>query len=150
MPFNRAVLEKDGQGYNNELFVSLSSMNDGHTWQEVGQRVPGREARLQLLKDGTITTTCHLLERDIANDAGLTLMGFMRSQDRGRTWQRQWISVRDLQPEARDITISRNVLEMPDGSILTAYTTRRYLGNRDITDELFSEAVRWNLDDTQT
>ena len=118
MPFRRACVEKAGRWYNNEHFVPLSSLDEGQTWQEVGERIPGREARLQLLNDGTLTTTCHLLADDVSNDSGLTLMGFMRSEDRGRTWERQWLTLEDVQPEAKDYNTSRNVLEMPDGSIL--------------------------------
>lgn len=100
-----------------EHIVLLSSSDDGETWREVGPRLPGREARLQLLADGTLITTCHLLGDDLHNNTWTCLMGFRRSTDRGRTWETEWITVEDLHPGARHVNVSRNVLEMEDGSI---------------------------------
>lgn len=101
-----------------EYFVFFSSRDDGRTWTEVGKRIPGREARMQILKDGTLILTCHFLGQDINNKSGRCQFGFRRSYDRGRNWETEWLDVGDLQPEAKDCIASRNVLEMPDGSIL--------------------------------
>lgn len=116
-PFLSHLHEECTPPMREEHIVFLSSGDDGRTWREVGPRIPGREARLQLLADGTLVTTCHLLGYDL-NNTGTCLMGFRRSTDRGRTWETQWMTVEDLQPGAKQVLVSRNVLEMPDGSIL--------------------------------
>jgi len=123
-PFFMHYFEKPPDIFLEEHFVFLSSRDDGQTWQEVGQRVPGRESRLQLLSDGTLTSTYHWLAYDVNNKTGQDQMGFMRSEDRGRTWESQWLTVEDIQPEAKEFNTSRNVLEMPDGSILLGVSSQ--------------------------
>ena len=133
VPFEPLQLSDDWSMLEEHL-VFFSSTDDGRTWTQVGERLSGREGRLQLLRDGTLILTCHLIgnphpiPKDVNNPKDMTLFGCWSSRDRGRSWHVQWLDVSDIRPDAAPeqqqiSNTARNVLEMPDGSFLFGVST---------------------------
>ena len=104
-----------------ERLVFLSSTDDGLTWTEVGARLAGREPRMQILSDGTLMMTYMILEADLNMPKGRKsfVYGTTRSADRGRTWEPPlWLGPDSGGRESELLMGSRNLLEMPDRSLL--------------------------------
>ena len=95
------------------------SKDNGKTWT-VLERVKdliGREQWLTCTSDGTLFATCHLLAQDYNNKDEKTHSYIHRSTDTGKTWQRTRIAGNHF--KHLDYTMnSRNVVEMPDGSLM--------------------------------
>ena len=93
------------------------SKDDGRSWTERVEikDMIGREQWLTATKDGTLFATCHLLAQDINNKDGYTHSYVHRSTDGGRTWQR--LRIGGFPPKAVTMC-SRNLVEMPDGTLL--------------------------------
>jgi len=77
----------------------------------------GREQFLTCTSDGTLFATCHLLKNDVNNTSGYVHSYIHRSTDRGRSWQRIRI-VLDGYDDKFSSRVSRNVLELPDRTLL--------------------------------
>jgi hypothetical protein len=95
------------------------STDNGRTWSERVELkdMIGREQWLTATKSGTLFATCHLLAQDINNKDGYTHSYVHRSTDGGRTWQRMRLGPEGFPPKATSMC-SRNVVEMPDGTLL--------------------------------
>ena len=95
------------------------SPDGGRTWSkriEVSDLI-GREQWLTSTREGILLATCHLLPQDVNNTAGYTHSYVHRSIDGGRNWERTRIGPEGFPPQAAT-TLSRNVVEQPDGSLL--------------------------------
>ena len=93
------------------------SQDGGKTWSKAQKLdLLGREPYLTVVRDGTIFITGHLLASDVRNQHGYIHGYVHRSTDRGKTWQTIRIPSEDIRPKAANHT-SRNVLEMPDGTL---------------------------------
>jgi hypothetical protein len=95
------------------------SHDGGRTWSErveVADLI-GREQWITCTREGTLFATCHLLANDIHNPDGYSHSYLHRSGDGGRTWERTRIGPDGFPPRA-STTLSRNVVELPDGSLL--------------------------------
>jgi len=92
------------------------SSDGGKTWSERVEITDmiGREQYLTCTSDGTLFATCHLLPQDVNNKDGYTHSYVHRSTDEGRTWERTRIAAEGM----RLTHSSRNVVEMPDGTLL--------------------------------
>jgi hypothetical protein len=105
------------------------SSDGGRTWSERAELkdMIGREQWLTCTSDGTLLATCHLLVQDVNNRDGYTHSYLHRSTDGGRTWQRQRISAQKFpSPPEKGTTLSRNVVELPDGTLLLGVGVNEY------------------------
>jgi len=95
------------------------SSDGGRTWSERTEITDliGREQWLTCTSDGTLFATCHLLAADINNPDAYTHSYIHRSIDGGFTWERTRIGPEGF-PERAGSTASRNVVELPDGTLL--------------------------------
>ena len=84
----------------------------------------GREPYLTVLRDGTLFATVHLLAQDVRNRDGYTHSYVHRSADRGRTWTTTRVGPEGFPGRAETLT-SRNVLELPDGTLLLGVSDNR-------------------------
>jgi len=101
-----------------EQILLFRSSDGGRTWTKPAELpVLGREPYLTVLKDGTIFITVHLLADDVRNPFGYTHGYLHRSSDGGRSWQSTRIESEGIKPKAANHS-SRNVLELPDGTLL--------------------------------
>lgn len=101
-----------------ENIVLFRSNDDGLTWSAPQPLdLPGREPYLTVLRDGTVFATVHLLAQDVRNRDGYLHSYLHRSTDGGRTWATLRIGPRGFPRKAHTMT-SRNVLELPDGTLL--------------------------------
>jgi len=94
------------------------SIDHGITWsgpQALG--LLGREPYLTALSDGTLFITVHLLEGDLRNPDTYTHSYIHRSIDNGQTWTTLRIGPEGF-PEKAVTHTSRQVLELPDGTLL--------------------------------
>jgi hypothetical protein len=66
------------------------------------------------------------------------------SEDEGRTWSEDKPFILSWFSWNSSCGYPNSVL-MPDGSVLTSYTTRRYVDKGSDEKELYSEAVRWRV-----
>ena len=89
-----------------ERAVFWRSTNGGESWSAREERrdVHGREFALNVLHDGTILMPCHLLARDISNEAKYTLSKLFRSTDLGLTWSEIRIGPEGFPPGANTAT----------------------------------------------
>lgn len=82
----------------------------------------GREQWLTCIRDGTLFASSHLLPQDVHSADAFVTSWLHRSTDGGRTWERARATIdADLRcgvPEKNGTHASRNVVEMPDGSLL--------------------------------
>ena len=106
-----------------EQTLLFRSRDGGKTWSKSEPLdLLGREPYLTVLRDGTIFITGHLLANDVRNRHGYIHGYLHRSTDRGQTWETIRIPASRSQAElgnekqAANHT-SRNVLEMPDGTL---------------------------------
>lgn len=107
------------------------SIDGGVTWSE-RERVEdmiGREHWLTCTRDGILLTTCHLLPQDVNNKDGYTTSWLHRSTDGGHTWERMRATI---EGEARcgcptewGSISSRNIVELPDGTLLFGVSINR-------------------------
>ena len=114
-----ALFQEQHEGKLREWTGLWRSDDGGKTWSE-RERVKdliGREQWLTCTSDGTLFATCHLLAQDFNNKEGVTHSYVHRSVDRGKTWQRTRIAGKEFAPRAPTMC-SRNVVEMPDGTLL--------------------------------
>ena len=114
------------------------SRDGGKTWSERDDRddVIGREQFLTCTSDGVLFMTSHLLTNDISNHDEYIHSHLHRSTDGGRTWERTKILLGDDEcrdaPELLDIraVVSRNVVELPDGTLLLGVSIGRAINNQ--------------------
>lgn len=110
----------DGRRMRHEDIILSRSSDDGHTWTPFSV-VPGRLGRepyLSLLSDGTLWMTAHLIHREHRNIYGHHVQSYLyRSTDAGHTWQPRQI-IPDEYPSPAWVHTSRNVHELPNGSII--------------------------------
>ncbi len=100
-----------------EQTLLFRSRDSGKTWSKPEPLdLLGREPYLTVLRDGTIFITGHLLANDVRNRHGYIHGYVHRSTDRGKTWETIRIPSEDMRSKAANHT-SRNVLEMPDGTL---------------------------------
>jgi hypothetical protein len=100
-----------------EQTLLFRSRDGGKSWSEPeALDLLGREPYLTVLRDGTIFHTGHLLANDVRNPHGYTHGYLHRSTDRGKTWETTRVASEEIKPKAGNHT-SRNVLEMPDGTL---------------------------------
>lgn len=100
-----------------EQTLLFRSRDGGKTWSKAEKLdLLGREPYLTVLRDGTIFITGHLLAQDVRNKYGYTHGYLHRSTDRGRSWETIRIPSEGIKPKASNHS-SRNVLEMPDGTL---------------------------------
>ena len=114
-----ALFGEQHEGKLREWTGMWRSKDDGKTWskRERVKDLIGREHWLTCTKKGTLFTTCHLLPQDWNNKDGYTHSYVHRSTDGGKTWQRTRVVV-DGVPAKAGSTLSRNVLELADGTLL--------------------------------
>lgn len=100
-----------------EQNLLFRSRDGGKSWSKA-EKLPllGGEPYLTVLRDGTIFITGHLLAQDVRNKHGYIHGYLHRSTDRGRTWETIRIPSEGIKPKATNHS-SRNVLEMPDGTL---------------------------------
>lgn len=100
-----------------EQTLLFRSRDAGKTWSRPEKlNLLGREPYLTILRDGTIFITGHLLTQDVRNTYGYTHGYLHRSTDRGSSWETIRIASEGFKPKANNHS-SRNVLEMPDGTL---------------------------------
>lgn len=77
-----------GKGELAECALFWRSRDGGRTWgpREERRDLHGREFALSCLADGTLIMTCHILARDVFNEAGHAYSKVFRSTDGGRVW----------------------------------------------------------------
>lgn len=101
-----------------EQNLLFRSRDSGRTWSKPEKlALLGREPYLTVLSDGTILVTGHLLAQDTRNRFGYTHGYIHRSVDGGETWESIRIESEGIKPNAVNHS-SRNVLELPDGTLL--------------------------------
>lgn len=100
-----------------EQNLLFRSRDGGKTWSKP-EKLPllGREPYLTILKDGTIFLTGHLLAADVRNRHGYICGYLHRSTDKGKSWTSIRFESEKIRPKAANHS-SRNVLEMPDGTL---------------------------------
>jgi hypothetical protein len=104
-------------GYREDVLLFRSS-DQGRRWSE-GEvlKLLGREPYLTVLRDGTVLITGHLLDRDVRNLEKRVRGYIHRSVDGGKTWETTQVGPEGFPPE-RWTHSSRNILELPDGTLL--------------------------------
>lgn len=101
-----------------EQTLLFRSSDGGLTWsQPEPLNLPGREPYVTVLKNGTVFITGHMLAQDERNQWGYTCGFVHRSTDAGKTWQTHRVESEGIGTTTANHT-TRNVLEMPDGSLL--------------------------------
>lgn len=114
-----------GGGKLREEIILFRSTDGGVTWsQRQTLDLLGREPYLTVLRDGTVLMTVHLLAQDIRNKDSYAHSYLHRSTDGGRTWTTMRIGPDGFRPKAQTMT-SRNVLELPDGTLVLAVDSAR-------------------------
>ena len=111
--------EQLGEGKFREWTGMWRSTDSGLTWSERSEVTDliGREQWLTCTSEGTLFATCHLLTNDVNNPEEYTHSYIHRSIDGGFTWERTRIGPEGF-PEGAGSTASRNVVELPDGTLL--------------------------------
>ncbi len=100
-----------------EQNLLFRSRDGGKTWSKPEKLdLLGREPYLSVLRDGTIFITGHLLVQDVRNRHDYIHGYLHRSTDRGKSWETIRIPSEGIKPKATNHS-SRNVLEMPDGTL---------------------------------
>ena len=99
--------------------ILLRSSDGGRSWSsaQVLKNLPGREPYVSVLSDGTLLMTAHVHTWELINEDGVCHSYIHRSTDDGQTW-----TTTKMLPD-RPTTYflnARNVLELHDGSLLTA------------------------------
>ena len=100
------------------------SSDGGESWIDNGEIADmiGREQWLTCTGDGTLFATAHLLTNDVNNPDGICTGWLHRSTDGGKTWERTRALIEgELRcgvPVATGSNISRNVVELADGTLL--------------------------------
>ena len=113
----------DGEHYRESTTI-WRSLDGGRTWSEraLVQDMIGREQFLTCTSDGTLFATSHILAMDVNNTDQEGQSYLHRSTDRGRTWQRTKVLIEGNQrcgaPAKAGTGTSRNIVEMPDGTLL--------------------------------
>ena len=109
-----------------EPAVLFRSQDDGRTWSEP-ETLPllGREPYFSITRDGTLFITSHIHGFDARNQYGRTVNYLHRSTDHGVSWESTPILAWGDLPEGKQgdppekaIWISRNVLELRDGTLI--------------------------------
>jgi hypothetical protein len=111
--------EPSPSGRSGEWTGMWRSTDDGCTWSECMEvkDLIGREQWLTCTADGTLFATCHLLANDANNKDSYTHSYLHRSTDGGQIWHRTRIGPSGFPPQASP-TLSRNVVELPDSTLL--------------------------------
>ncbi len=113
-----------GEGRVREWTPLWRSSDGGKTWtrRRVLEDVIGREQWMTAVSDGTLFMTSHFLIQDINNTDGYVHSYLHRSTDGGHTWERQRVHIeggeRRGAPDSSGTHTSRNIVEMPDGTLL--------------------------------
>ena len=113
-------------GTHHEVTKLWRSGNTGRSWSEavVLEDVVGRENFLTVTSDGTLLMTSHLTPPDTAYDGPPeSYHSYLhRSTDGGRTWERTRVRLEGRErrgaPESAGTATDRNVVELPDGTLL--------------------------------
>lgn len=111
--------EGAGEGKIRQWTGMWRSSDGGRTWSERTE-VPdliGKEQWLTCTSDGTLLATCHLMGNDVNNPDGYIHSYMHRSTDGGATWERTRIGPEGF-PARVWTTTSRNIVELPDGTLL--------------------------------
>jgi len=111
-----------------EEILLYRSQDGGGTWSgpdnlTIRTGLLGREPYLTILADGTMLMTVHFLIQDVRNPSGYVRSFIHCSDDRGRTWTTVTAEPPDMTPGDVCCT-TRNVLELPDGSLLMGLSAR--------------------------
>jgi hypothetical protein len=110
----------------------------------------GREQFLTCTSKGTLFATCHLLTDDVNNPYGFVHSYLHRSVDNGRTWQRTRV-VLEGHEEKKGTTLSRNVVELPDKTLLLGVsingTNVGYLWSSRDNGETWDKSLRVKIPD---
>ena len=100
------------------------SEDGGRTWGErrLVEDMIGREQWLTCNSRGTVFATSHLLPQDVNNEDGVVTSWIHRSDNGGTSWERTRATVdgplrNGVPPDCGSHT-SRNVVELPDGTLL--------------------------------
>ncbi len=109
-----------------EVTTIWRSRDGGRTWSERDDRtdVIGREQFLSCVSDGTLFMSAHILPDDTAYPEGPGRFHsyLHRSTNGGHTWERTQVllegDARADAPESAGTTTDRNVIELPDGTLL--------------------------------
>ena len=107
-----------------EVMPLRRSLDGGRSWTEpeVADDVIGREQWLTCTSEGVLFISSHLLARDARNEDGVIHSYLHRSTDGGRTWVRTRLllegDARCGEPAQKWTHTSRNVVELPDGTLL--------------------------------
>jgi len=121
-----------------EVATLWRSRDGGKTWSEPDDRddVIGREQFLSCTSGGILFMSSHLLTGDTSNHDEYIHSYLHRSADGGHTWERTKILLADDEcrdaPELLDVraVVSRNVVELPDGTLLQGVSIGRTIKNQ--------------------
>lgn len=122
-----ALFDEIYEGKRREWTGMWRSTDAGKSWssrRRVTEMV-GREHWLTSTRSGILFSTCHLLAQDWNNKDGYTHSFLYRSIDRGKSWQRVRLGVEGV-PTKAGSTASRNLLELPDGSLWLGVGVNKY------------------------
>ena len=128
-----------------------SSRDNGVTWSErkLIQDMVGREQWLTCISDGTLFATSHFLVQDINNKDGYIHSYVHRSENGGRTWERTKVMITGEErcglPAEYGTHTSRNVVEMPDGTLLLGVSVCNFSEDRTLSPS--NLAWLWRSDD---
>ena len=100
------------------------SDDGGRTWTDMKRILDmiGREQWLTCTSTGALFASSHHLIQDVTNEYGYVGSWLHRSTDGGRTWDRTRATVNGAlrcgMPQAHGSHTSRNIVELPDGTLL--------------------------------
>jgi len=127
-----------------ENLILYRSKDSGASW---GKRevlpLLGREPHFSVLRDGTLFLTARLLATDYRNKEGYDHACVYRSTDGGDSWSALPILTQDVPgaPPRSQTRISRNVLELQDGSLVMGVSAGSSI---DYLWHSFDEGQSWN------
>jgi len=116
-----------------ENILLFRSADGGRTWSDpdilgVSRNLPGREPYLTVLNSGVIFLTCSFLKDEERNFRKYPTNFIHRSADKGKTWTTMEVTS-PRTPEGTRFETTRNILELPDGTLLFIITSCNPLGD---------------------